>query len=255
MSVSYRSRPTLDAGPRPALAIEGLSAGYGASTVLRDVSLRVEPSERVALVGANGAGKTTLLRAVSGLVRPQKGSITFGSVDLTSVPANRVSAVGVVHVPEGRQVFARQTVLENLLLGSGARRDLRKTARARLERLLDALPVLRDRLGAWAGDLSGGQQQILAIGRALMAEPRILMLDELSLGLAPRLVDEVADIVRDIAGRGDLSLLVVEQNAAVAIELTQRTYVMRNGAIAGVHDSRDLTDAELVYQYLGGEGA
>ncbi|MGQ0804392.1 MAG: ABC transporter ATP-binding protein [Actinomycetota bacterium] len=232
------------------LTVEAVQAGYGTVPVLRDVNLVVRAGERVALIGANGAGKTTLLRTISGLIRPTAGRITLDDDDLGRVPPHRLARRGLAHVPEGRQVFARQTVLDNLRLG--ARGTGRTNGESRLDFVLDRLPQLRDRLRSRAADLSGGQQQMLALGRALMSAPRVLMVDELSLGLAPITADEIAETVAGLTTEHGMSLLVVEQNVAIALALTDRTYVMRNGAIVGDYPSTELAgNRELVLQYLG----
>jgi branched-chain amino acid transport system ATP-binding protein len=244
-------RPVVPRVPGSALVVDEVDAGYGPIRVLRQVSLRVDPGDRVALIGANGAGKTTLLRTISGLLRPSAGQITFGSHDLGRMAAHRIARAGVVHAPEGRQVFAMQSVRDNLLLGARTRVD-RAAVGGDLERVLNALPPLRQRFHAPAAQLSGGQQQMLAIGRAVMAAPLVLLIDELSLGLAPRLADEVAEVVVQLTGGGRMGLLVVEQNASIAARLSQRTYVLRNGAIAGEYSSDALVgNRQLVLQYLG----
>lgn len=237
-------------GAGAGLAVRGVEAGYGNVRVLRGIDVSVRAGERVALVGANGAGKTTLLRTISGLIQPERGRITLDDVDLGRVPAHRMVRHGLAHVPEGRQVFARQSVLDNLRLGAQAAR--RAHDGSRLEFVLDLLPQLRGRLRSRAADLSGGQQQMLALGRALMSSPRLLMVDELSLGLAPIVADEIAETVARLTVEHGMSVLVVEQNVAIALALTDRTYVMRNGSIVGDYPSTELVgDRDLVLQYLG----
>jgi branched-chain amino acid transport system ATP-binding protein len=237
-------------GASAGLMVRGVEAGYGTVQVLRGVDLSVRVGERVALIGANGAGKTTLLRTISGLLRPTNGRITLDDVDLARVPAHRMVRNGLAHVPEGRQVFARQSVLDNLRLGAqGASRSQNGS---RLEFVLDLLPQLRDRLRSRAAELSGGQQQMLALARALMSTPRLLMIDEFSLGLAPIVADEIAETVARLTAEQGMSVLVVEQNVAIALALTDRTYVMRNGSIVGGYQSAELVgNRELVLQYLG----
>jgi branched-chain amino acid transport system ATP-binding protein len=238
------------AGTGAGLAVQGVEAGYATVRVLRGVDLSVRAGERVALIGANGAGKTTLLRTISGLLRPARGRITLDDVDLGRVPAHRMVRHGLAHVPEGRQVFARQSVLDNLRLG--ARGAGRSQNGSQLEFVLDLLPQLRDRLRSRAADLSGGQQQMLALGRALMSSPRLLMVDEFSLGLSPILADEIAETVARLTVEHGMSVLVVEQNVAIALALTDRTYVMRNGSIVGDYPSTELVgNRDLVLQYLG----
>jgi branched-chain amino acid transport system ATP-binding protein len=233
------------------LRIEDLHVAYGKVPALRGIDLYVAPGERVALIGANGAGKTTLLRTISGLMRSESGSLRFDGTAIGRLAAHRVVRLGLLHVPEGRQVFARQTVLDNLMLGGRAHGD-RDQAKERLDFVLETLPQLRNRLKSRASALSGGQQQMLAIGRALMGAPRLLMIDEMSLGLAPLAADEIAETVAGLTRDHDMSLLVVEQNVAIALALSDRTYVMRNGMIAGDYVSSELLgNREIVLQYLG----
>jgi branched-chain amino acid transport system ATP-binding protein len=215
------------------------------------VSLHVAPGEIVALIGSNGAGKTTLLRAVSGLVRPSAGSIVFdGGQRLDRLPAHAIVRAGVSHVPEGRQVFGNLTVRENLELGAYQRRD-RAASRATLERVFELFPVLKERLPQSASTLSGGEQQMLAIGRALMAQPRLMLLDEPSLGLAPLVVQTIFAIVREINSAGT-TILLVEQNAHMALRIAHRGYVLQTGTVV-LEDSGAnlLASPEVRGAYLG----
>jgi len=232
------------------LELRGVDVAYGDLPALREVSLAVEPGEILSVVGANGAGKTTMLRAISGLLRPRAGQILLDGERLDQLPCHAIVARGVVHVPEGRKIFPSLTVLENLELGS-------YTARARaerqqsIERVVALFPVLAERRRQPAGTLSGGQQQMLAIGRALMALPRILMLDEPSLGLAPLVVEEIFRIV-DAIHRAGTTVLLVEQNTRQALALADRGYVLENGRVVLVGRGRALLDDEHVRRaYLG----
>jgi branched-chain amino acid transport system ATP-binding protein len=212
------------------LVVDDLHVAYGAIHALQGVSLEVAAGEVVTLIGANGAGKSTLLRAVSGLVRPRSGAIHYDrTVRLDTLPPHTVVREGISHVPEGRHVFANLTVKENLLLGAYQRRDRREIAQT-LERTFALFPVLRERLAQSAATLSGGEQQMLAIGRALMARPQLLLLDEPSLGLAPRVVQTIFQIIREINAQGT-TILLVEQNAHQALRVAHRGYVLQAGRI------------------------
>ena len=233
------------------LHVENLHVSYGAVHAVQGVSLHVAPGEIVALIGSNGAGKTTLLRAVSGLVRPSAGSIVFdGGQRLDRLPAHAIVRAGVSHVPEGRQVFGNLTVRENLELGAYQRRD-RAASRATLERVFELFPVLKERLPQSGSTLSGGEQQMLAIGRALMAQPRLLLLDEPSLGLAPLVVQTIFAIVREINSAGT-TILLVEQNAHMALRIAHRGYVLQTGTVV-LEDSGAnlLASPEVRGAYLG----
>ncbi len=233
------------------LTVEGLRAGYGAVEALHGVALHVEPGEIVALLGANGAGKTTTLRAISGLLRTTAGSIRLDGESLAGVPAHEVVARGLVQVPEGRRLFATLTVRENLGLGAFARRDPSgvEASRAFVHRLF---PVLRERERQLAGTLSGGEQQMLAIGRALMAAPKVLLLDEPSLGLSPILVRTILGAIREVNAAG-VSVLLVEQNARAALRLARRAYVLVTGAVVLEGPARELAEDPGVRKaYLGG---
>jgi len=236
------------------LEVEGLVSGYGVVTVLRGVSMRIEADEIVSIVGANGAGKSTLLRTISGLVRPSKGRICFDGVDIGSKAMHQIVAGGLVQVPEGRQLFPTLTVNENLFLGAFARAawQSRHALRRDLEEQVYSLfPILAERRDQLAGTLSGGQQQMLAIGRALMARPRMLILDEPSLGLAPLVVEELFGVVQRLRKAGMPSLLV-EQNARAAAAFSDRVYVLRQGEIVAEGTGADmLRNKALFSEYLG----
>ncbi len=208
----------------------GLNAGYGDAPVLWDVNLTVREGELVAVVGPNGAGKTTLVNAVARLLPIRGGQLVFGGRDATRLTAQEMSALGVAIIPEGRRLFVHMTVEENLELGC-YRREIRRARSQGLERVYAIFPILAERRRQIAGTMSGGQQQMIAIGRALMAQPKLLLVDEPSLGLAPLVVEQVFDVLRDIHGAG-VSMLLIEQNVSKALEVAQRAYVLENGRIA-----------------------
>ncbi len=233
------------------LRLEALRAAYGRVEALRGVSLEVRPGELVTLIGANGAGKTSTLKAISGILRPTAGRILFDGEAIDRLSPREILGRGLAHCPEGRRVFPYMTVRENLEMGAYARTDARGV-RQDMEGLFVHFPVLAQRLRQAAGTLSGGEQQMLAIGRALMARPRLLLLDEPSLGLAPALVETTFDIVRDIRLRG-VTVLMVEQNAFLALRMADRGYVMESGRVALEGRAADLIEDEHVKQaYLGG---
>ena len=232
------------------LEVEGLDVHYGAIHALRGVSLRIEPGEIVTLIGGNGAGKSTTLRAVSGMIRPTRGSIRFDGHDLRGRRPDQILRAGLAHVPEGRGIFANLTVDENLDLGAYTRRD-RGIADDR-ERVYALFPRLKERLVQRAGTLSGGEQQMLAIGRALLARPRLILLDEPSLGLAPQLVQAIFRVVREINASGT-TVFLVEQNAHMALQIAHRAYVLETGAVAASGKAAELAASEEVRRaYLGG---
>jgi len=232
------------------LALAGVTAGYGAFTALWDVALRVERGEAVAVVGPNGSGKTTLLRVISGILPVRSGTLTFDGVPLTGRPAHEVVAHGIAHVPEGRRLFPNLTVADNLKMGAylpSARARYRET----LERVFGLFPVLAERKLQRAGSLSGGEQQMLALGRALMSHPRLILLDEPSMGLAPVLVEQIFETVLTINKQG-VTILLVEQNAAMALSIAGRGYVLETGGIVLEGAARDLADnPEVRRAYLG----
>ncbi|WP_221088085.1 ABC transporter ATP-binding protein [Deinococcus aquaedulcis] len=233
----------------PLLEIENLSVNYGAIQAVRGLSLTVEEGEVVTLIGANGAGKTTTLRAVSRLLRPVAGRIRFAGRDITRVPADEAVRLGIAQSPEGRQVLARQSVQDNLELGAYTRKA---GVRADLQTMYERFPRLGERRHQLAGTLSGGEQQMLAIARALMSRPRLLLLDEPSLGLAPIIVREIFTIIRQLNEQG-VTILLVEQNARLAMNASHRTYVLEAGQLTFSGDSAQLVnDERVLHAYLGG---
>jgi len=232
------------------LKVRDLRVAYGGIQALRGVSLDVREGEIVTLIGANGAGKTTLLRSISGLIRPRSGSIQYTNCDLCREPAHRIVKRGLCHVPEGRIVFANLTVRENLQLGAYLRKDSREVA-GDLESMYTLFPRLRERMSQSAGTLSGGEQQMLAIARALMGRPKVLLMDEPSLGLAPLLVQEIFRTIREINAAG-MTILLVEQNAHMALSVAHRGYVLETGEIVLQGPARELASNEDVKKaYLG----
>ena len=231
------------------LAVENLSAGYGDTQVLWDVSLRVDAGEIVALIGSNGAGKSTLLGALSGVVSTWSGTVRYGERVLTGSEPDRIVRAGLVQVPQGRRLFSSLTVEDNLLMGAYLRTD--NEVRSDLERILTLLPRLRERIDYLAGRLSGGEQQQVAIGRALMARPQVLLIDEMSLGLAPVLVDHLIELLAQINQTG-VSILIVEQDVQTALEVSSRAYVLETGRITLSGPSAQLLDDPQVKKaYLG----
>ncbi len=235
--------------PSALLQVGKVTAGFGATPVLFDVGLELRPGELVALIGANGAGKSTLLGALSGLVRVFQGSIRFGGRLITDLRPELIVASGLVHVPQGRRLFGTMTVARNLLLGAYRRHD--REVRDDVQRILQYFPALGDKLEREAGTLSGGEQQMVAIGRGLMARPKLLMIDEPSLGLAPKVVDRVMEIVKTINQDGT-AVLLVEQDVMLALEIADRGYVLENGRIAMSGPAADLRQDPAVRKaYLG----
>jgi len=237
----------------PRLSVEKVSAGYDRITVLHDLTLAVAPGELLAVVGANGAGKTTLLRVVSGLLPAWTGRVRFVGEDVTGRPAERLAGAGIAHVPENRLVFPGMSVADNLTLGAYSRRRAGRDAADEDRALVwDLFPRLRDRASQSAGTLSGGEQQMLAIARGLMARPRLLLLDEPSLGLAPKLVTEIFSVLGRLRDRGDLAVVLVEQNARAALRIADRAVVLDRGRLLleGTPDEL-LTDPRVQAAYLG----
>lgn len=232
------------------LEVERLAVSYGTVEAVRDVSLTVEEGEIVAVIGANGAGKSTLLACLSGLIRPRSGTATYVGRNLARLRPREIVGAGLVHVPEGREVFARMTVRENLDLGAWRRKDRAGVAR-QIDEMLGRFPILADRGDELAGNLSGGEQQMLALARGLLAAPRLLLLDEPSLGLAPKLIDQVFEIVEGIRS-AQTSILLVEQNALQALARADRAYVMESGTttLTGTGDQL-LGNPEVRLAYLG----
>jgi branched-chain amino acid transport system ATP-binding protein len=232
------------------LELRGLSAGYGAFTALWDVSLRVEAGEAVAVVGPNGAGKTTLLRVVSGLIAPRAGELRFEGAGLGGRPAWEIVSHGIAHVPEGRRIFPQLTVADNLRMGAFLPAARRAFAESR-ERVYALFPVLAERQGQRAGSLSGGEQQMLAIGRALMSRPKLILLDEPSMGLAPVMVLRLFDLIRRVREEG-YTILVVEQNVRQVLKLADRAYLLEVGRIKMEGRAADLAEQDFVRKaYVG----
>lgn len=232
------------------LEIHDLHTSYGAIKALRGLSFKVEQGQVVSLIGANGAGKSTTLNTISGLLKPNQGRILFDGQDITAWRPDRITARGLVQVPEGRQVIATMSVMENLLLGAYRRQD-REGIQGDMENIFGRFPRLNERRHQKAGSMSGGEQQMLAVGRALMARPRLLMLDEPSMGLAPLLVNEVFRIIADIKAQG-IPILLVEQNARKALQITDYAYVLDRGTVA--HEGRAevlRADQNVIAAYLG----
>lgn len=236
---------------RPLLEVRDLVVQYGSLVAVRGVSLSVEEGMIVSLIGANGAGKTTLLKAITGMVMPSSGEIWFDGQRIDRLPAHRRVALGITMVPEGRRLFPKMSVLENLELGAYALKDRRDIA-DRLRAVFGRLPMLEERRRARASSLSGGQQQMLAIGRALMSRPKLILLDEPSLGLSPIMVAEIGKIVRDLNERWGTSVLLVEQNARLALTVAHKGYVMETGYISLEGMTNELLGNEQIREiYLG----
>ncbi|TAK31848.1 MAG: ABC transporter ATP-binding protein [Chloroflexota bacterium] len=232
------------------LRLEGVSSSYGSAEVLKGISLEVDEGEFVCVLGANGAGKTTLLRTISGLMRHRRGSITFLGKDISGAGSDAVVKMGIVHVPEGRQIFPDMTVIENLEMGAYSRRD-RQGITEDLERVFTLFPRLRERHKQTGGSMSGGEQQMLAIGRGLMARPKVFLLDEPSLGLAPLVVEHIYDVIFDIHKQGT-TILLVEQNAPLALDVANRGYILASGRILHSGSAAELAADEAVQRaYLG----
>ena len=233
------------------LKIENLHIKYGAIHAVKGIDIEVNEGEIVTLIGASGAGKTSILKALSGLVKPSEGTITYDGKVLNKKSAQDIMKAGISHVPEGRRIFADMTVLENLELGAYQRKD-KEGIKKDLEAIYERFPILKDRSKQAAGTLSGGEQQMLAMGRALMANPKILLLDEPSMGLAPILVKEIFSIIKDINAKGT-TILLVEQNARMALSVATRAYVMETGKIVMSGTGQELADSEEIQKaYLGG---
>lgn len=234
----------------PLLTVRDLNVYYGAIHAVKGVSFEVNSGEIVTLIGANGAGKSTILNTVAGLLRPASGAVTFDDRSLVGVPAHRIVSDGLALVPEGRRIFLQMTVEENLEMGAYTRP--KEEARATLERVYDLFPRMKERRGQIAGTMSGGEQQMLAMGRALMSSPKLIMLDEPSMGLAPILVDQIFDMIRDLHKSGT-TILLVEQNARMALSVADRGYVLETGRLVSGGSGKDLLADESVKKaYLGG---
>jgi branched-chain amino acid transport system ATP-binding protein len=236
---------------RTILRVEGVDSGYGAVSVLRNLSLQVDAGEIVAVLGTNGAGKSTLLKTIVGLLRPTAGRITLGDEDVTKVAPEAMAGKGVVLVPEGRQLFGEMTVRENLILGAYAHRRQRSSREEELERVVDLFPVLGERMGSRAADLSGGQQQMVAVGRGMMARPSLLLLDEPSLGLAPLVTKEMFESFETLRAAG-ITVMIVEQQAMLTLKMSDRAYVLERGQIIVEGTAEKVIDEDQVRSaYLG----
>jgi branched-chain amino acid transport system ATP-binding protein len=234
----------------PILSVNGIEVNYGTIPALHGIDMQVEKGEIVTLIGANGAGKTTTLRTISGLLKPKKGSVTFNGQDITSVKPHIITARGISHVPEGRGIFANLTVADNLELGAYLRKD--KVQQSEYDRIFNFFPVIKERIKQNAGTLSGGEQQMLAISRALMAKPTVLLLDEPSLGLAPQMVQTIFRVIREINSEGT-TIVLVEQNAHMALVTAHRGYVMETGKITVTDSTKALLASDRIKKaYLGG---
>ncbi len=232
------------------LEIKNLNVSYGAIHAIKDVSVNVNDGEIVSLIGANGAGKTTILHTITGLTPAQSGTITYNGVDLRHTPAHKIVTMGLAHVPEGRHVFTRMTVSENLSMGAYFRNDKKKIAKD-LEVVFESFPRLKERSKQMAGTLSGGEQQMLAMGRAIMSAPKLIVMDEPSMGLSPLLVKEVFNIIKKMHETG-ITILLVEQNAKMALSISDRAYVLETGKIVMEGDAKALANDDRVKKaYLG----
>lgn len=232
------------------LEVKNLQVYYGVIQAIKSVSFKVNEGEIIALIGANGAGKTTILHTITGLISPKEGEIIYDGVDLDRIPAHKIVSMGLAHVPEGRRVFSQLTVYDNLLMGAYTRNDKDEITET-LEQVFKRFPRLEERKGQMAGTLSGGEQQMLAIGRALMSKPRIVLMDEPSMGLSPLLVEEVFDIIKSINKSGT-TVLLVEQNAKKALSIAHRAYVLETGNVVLEGDAKKLMNNESVKKaYLG----
>lgn len=233
------------------LTIDNINVYYGAIHALKGISVKVEEGQIVTLIGANGAGKSTILRTISGLLKPKTGQVLFEGKTIAGVPAHDIVKLGISHVPEGRRIFANMSVLENLQLGAYIRNDS-KGVQEDMEKIFQRFPRLAERRSQMAGTLSGGEQQMLAMGRALMSRPRLLLLDEPSMGLAPLLVKEIFSIIKEINASGT-TVLLVEQNAHMALSIAHQAYVLETGRITLSGDAKELAESEAIRKaYLGG---
>lgn len=232
------------------LEIKDLEVYYGMIQAIKGVSFEVNEGEVIALIGANGAGKTTILHTITGLLAPKKGSVMFEGKDITKIPAHRIVSLGMAHVPEGRRVFADLTVYENLKMGAYTRKDKAEIEES-LQNIYKRFPRLEERKNQLAGTLSGGEQQMLAMGRALMSRPKIILMDEPSMGLSPILVNEIFDIIQEVS-KGGTTVLLVEQNAKKALSIADRAYVLETGSIALSGNAQELlNDDSIKKAYLG----
>jgi len=232
------------------LEIKDIEVFYGVIQAIKGISFEVNEGEVIALIGANGAGKTTILHTITGLLSPKKGSVIFEGKDITKVPAHKIVSLGMAHVPEGRRVFAELSVYQNLKMGACTRKDKAEIAQT-LEMVYKRFPRLEERKNQLAGTLSGGEQQMLAMGRALMSHPKIIVMDEPSMGLSPILVNEIFDIIQEVSA-GGTTVLLVEQNAKKALSIADRAYVLETGKIVLDGDAKELmNDDSIKKAYLG----
>ena len=232
------------------LEVKDLVVNYGVIQALKGISFEVEEGEIIALIGANGAGKTTTLQTISGMLTPKSGRVLLEGVDVTKVPGHKIVSMGMAHVPEGRRVFSQLTVLENLKMGAYTRKDKAEIAKS-LEEVFKSFPRLEERQSQLAGTLSGGEQQMLAMGRALMSKPSIILMDEPSMGLSPIFVEEIFTIIKKVSASGT-TVLLVEQNAKKALAIANRAYVLETGNIVLSGDAKDLMDDPSIKKaYLG----
>ncbi len=232
------------------LEVKDLEVYYGVIQAIKGVSFHVDQGEVIALIGANGAGKTTILHTVTGLLAPKKGSVHFEGKDITKMPAHKIVSLGMAHVPEGRRVFAELSVYENLKMGAYTRKDKTEIEET-LEKVYTRFPRLKERRNQMAGTLSGGEQQMLAMGRALMSKPKIILMDEPSMGLSPILVNEIFDIIQEVSQSGT-TVLLVEQNAKKALSIADRAYVLETGNISIEGKAKDLLEDDAIKKaYLG----
>ncbi|MBX3094022.1 MAG: ABC transporter ATP-binding protein [Cryobacterium sp.] len=236
------------------LDVRGLVAGYGPITVLHELSLHVGRGEIVAILGANGAGKSTLLQALVGMIRPTAGAVAFDGHDVNGNSPEQIVRRGMTLVPEGRRIFSKLSVMENLRMGAYSRRD-RAVALEQMDRYFELFPVLADRRNQAAGTLSGGEQQQLAICRALLSNPSLLLLDEPSLGLAPVIVDKVFELIATLRDETGLTIVLVEQSVVDALEIADRAYVLSNGRFTAEGTSEQIAELDLEANYLGGDNA
>ena len=234
----------------PLLSVRDLEVNYGVIRALKKISFDVYPGEIVSLIGANGAGKTTTLHTVTGLIQPVGGSVMYGGKDISKIPAHKIVSLGLVHVPEGRRIFQHLTVYDNLLLGAYSRKD-KEEIQTNMRTVFDLFPRLEERTRQLAGTLSGGEQQMLAMGRALLSNPQMIVMDEPSMGLSPILVAEIFDIIKSIQASGK-TVLLVEQNAKKAMSISDRVYVLETGSITMSGAASELINDERIKKaYLG----
>lgn len=232
------------------LEVKDIQVAYGVILAIKGVSFHVDKGEVIALIGANGAGKTTILHTVSGLIAPKSGSVIFEGKDITKIPGHKIVSMGMAHVPEGRRVFAQLTVLQNLKMGAYTRKD-KEEIQQTLEMVFERFPRLKERQNQLAGTLSGGEQQMLAMGRALMSHPSIILMDEPSMGLSPIFVNEIFDIIQQVSNSGT-TVLLVEQNAKKALSIADRAYVLETGKIVLEGKASDLLENDAIKKaYLG----